>query len=200
VSFLVFYRCLNIHVNSAFALDAQFRLIWYNAGINIEKLFMSVAPVDGSELAKLMSASIAPVFLISGIAAILHIMSLRYGRVIDRILILLREGPKLYHKETGVDHMHRELRALYGRARLLRLSIILESLSIFGISVTIVVLFASLNLNFRTYFIPQFLFSISLVLLMSGIAFFVKDFAISLASIELDMQERSDVEFDLGLK
>ncbi len=80
---------------------------------------------DSSELAKLMSASIAPVFLITGIGGILSTMALRYGRVIDRIRTLLRDGPKLYRKEIGTDHLNRELRSLYKRARLLRMSIIL---------------------------------------------------------------------------
>jgi hypothetical protein len=157
---------------------------------------MTPPPVETSALAKLMATSIAPVFLITGIAAILNTMSLRYGRVIDRIRILLREGPRLYHKEIGAEYMHRELRALYQRARLLRLSIILEGIAVFGISMTIVVLFASLSLDFSTYYIPQFFFVLSLVLLMAGVALFVQDFAVSLACIELDMQTRSDVEID----
>lgn len=56
---------------------------------------------DSSELAKLMSASIAPVFLITGIAGILSIMSLRYGRVIDRIRTLLRDGPSSIAKKLA---------------------------------------------------------------------------------------------------
>jgi hypothetical protein len=155
---------------------------------------MTFIPVDSSELAKIMAASIAPVFLITGIAAIFNAMTIRYGRVIDRIRMLLREGPKLYHREIGIEYMHRELRALYQRARMLRAAIILEGVSIFGISVTVVVLFGSMSLRFGTYFVPQFLFMISLVLMMMGVALFVKDFAVSLARIELDMQVRSDVE------
>ena len=49
---------------------------------------MNIIATDSSELAKLMSASIAPVFLITGIAGKLSTMSLRYGRVIDRIRTL----------------------------------------------------------------------------------------------------------------
>ncbi|MGE0173225.1 MAG: DUF2721 domain-containing protein [Oligoflexales bacterium] len=155
---------------------------------------MTLIPVDSSALAKLMSTSIAPVFLITGVTAILNTMSLRYGRIIDRIRQILREGPKLYLKETGAEYMHRELRSLYQRARLLRLAIILEGLSIFGIALTIVLLFVSLNIQLNTYYVPQFLFLMSLVLAIAGTILFVKDFAVSLALIEMDMQLRSDVE------
>ncbi len=155
---------------------------------------MTLTILDGSELAKLMSASIAPVFLVTGVAGILSIMSTRYGRVIDRIRTLLREGPKLYHKETGSEYMRRELQALYRRARILRIAIIFEVLSVFSVSVTIMTLFSSMSYNIDFYYTLQFFFVLALVLLMLGLALFIKDFAVSLRSIELDMQERSDVE------
>lgn len=155
-----------------------------------------IVPSNGSEIAKLMSASIAPVFLVTGIAGILSIMSMRYGRVIDRIRTLLREGPKLYHRETGLEYMHRELRSLYRRARYLRTAIIFEVLAVFTISVTIMILFSSLSYGLDFQYALQAFFVLALVLLMMGLALFIKDFAVSLRSIELDMQERSDVEVE----
>lgn len=149
---------------------------------------------DSSELAKLMSASIAPVFLITGIGGILSIMVLRYGRVIDRIRTLLRDGPKLYRKEIGTDHLNRELRSLYKRARLLRLSIIFGVVSIFSISITIFVLFFSMSYGFGALYIPQFFFMLGLLLLMLGLALFIQDFAMSLACIEHDMDVRSSID------
>jgi len=149
---------------------------------------------DSSELAKLMSASIAPVFLITGIGGILSTMVLRYGRVIDRIRTLLRDGPKLYRKEIGTDHLNRELRSLYKRARLLRLSIIFGVVSIFSISITIFVLFFSMSYGFGALYIPQFFFILGLLLLMLGLALFIQDFAMSLACIEHDMDVRSSID------
>jgi hypothetical protein len=151
---------------------------------------------DSSEVAKLMSASIAPVFLITGIGGILSIMSLRYGRVIDRIRTLLRDGPKLYRKEIGVDHLNRELRSLYKRARLLRMSIIMGVVSIFSISITIFVLFFSLTYGLEALYIPQFFFIFGLILLMIGLALFIQDFAMSLACIEHDMDVRSSIDMN----
>jgi hypothetical protein len=149
---------------------------------------------DSSELAKLMSASIAPVFLITGIGGILSTMALRYGRVIDRIRTLLRDGPKLYRKEIGVDHLNRELRSLYKRARLLRTSIILGVVSIFSISITIFVLFFSLAYGIEALYVPQFFFILALILLMIGLALFIQDFVMSLACIEHDMDARSSID------
>ena len=149
--------------------------------------------VQSVELSKIMQASIAPVFLITGIGAILSIMSLRYGRVIDRIRTLLREGPKLYQKELGNDHLHRELRTLYRRARILRIAIITEVASIFAISLTIFAMFFSLSFDVDVMFGPQFLFIASLIFLMVGLGLFIQDYALSLDCIENDMDVRSDV-------
>ncbi len=152
-------------------------------------------PTDSSELARLMTSSIAPVFLITGIGGILSTMAMRYGRVIDRIRTLLRDGPKLYRKEQlGTEHLNRELRSLYKRARLLRFSIILGALSIFSVSMTIFVLFFSLAYGWEALYIPQFFFFLSLVLLMIGLALFIQDFAMSLACIEHDMDVRSSID------
>ncbi|MCX6127972.1 MAG: DUF2721 domain-containing protein [Proteobacteria bacterium] len=155
---------------------------------------MNIVATDSSELAKLMSASIAPVFLITGIAAILSTMSLRYGRVIDRIRSLLRDGPKLYRKELGNEHLTRELKSLYKRARLMRLAVILGVVSIFSISITVFVLFFSMSYAVNVYYVPQAFFILALVLLMIGLLLFIQDFALSLACIEHDMSVRSNIE------
>lgn len=155
---------------------------------------MTLPSMASSELAKLMSASIAPVFLITGISGIIATMVMRYGRVIDRIRTLLREGHKLYQQDTGKQHLDLELRSSYRRARLLRLGIILCVVSIFSISLTIVDLFFSLMFGFEHYFVPQFFFVLALGLLMCALLIFIKDFAVSLSAIERDMEFRSDVE------
>ncbi len=155
---------------------------------------MELQHIQGAEISKLMSASIAPVFLITGIGSILSIMSLRYGRVFDRIRTLLREGPKLYQKELGNDHLVKELKVNYRRARILRVAIILETSSIFAISSTIFTLFFSLSFGVEVYFIPQATFIVSLILLMAGLLFFMHDFALSLACIEHDMEVRSELD------
>lgn len=149
---------------------------------------------EGSEVPRIMSASVAPVFLITGIAALLSIMVLRYGRVIDRIRTLLREGPKLYKREISHDHLAQELKSLYTRARLLRVTIILEVISVFCVSITIFTLFSSLSFGFNFHLLPVIFFIASLFFLMVGLVLFIRDFALSLACIEHDMKVRADVE------
>lgn len=149
---------------------------------------------QSSEIAQIMSASVAPVFLITGVAAILSIMALRYGRVIDRIRTLLREGPRLYQKEVGIEHLEKELKTLYKRARILRLTIIFEIISVFHISLTIFTLFSSLAFGFDLVIGPLVFFIAGLIFLLLGLAFFIQDFALSLACIQHDLKVRSNID------
>ncbi|MFW7380440.1 MAG: DUF2721 domain-containing protein [Oligoflexus sp.] len=149
---------------------------------------------QSSEIAKIMSASVAPVFLITGVAAILSIMALRYGRVIDRIRTLLRDGPRLYQKEVGADHLEKELKTLYKRARILRSTIIFEIISVFHISLTIFTLFFSLAFGYELVIGPLVFFIAGLIFLLIGLALFIQDFALSLACIENDLRARSNID------
>lgn len=149
---------------------------------------------ESAEVPRIMSASVAPVFLITGIAALLSIMVLRYGRVIDRIRTLLRDGPKLFMRELDHEHLNRELKTLYTRARLLRLTIILEVVSIFCVTITIFSLFSSLSFGFNFHLLPVIFFIASLFFLMVGLILFIRDFALSLGGIEYDMKAKSNVD------
>ncbi len=159
-----------------------------------------MTPSASSEVARIVSSSIAPVFLITGIAAVLSIMTLRYGRVIDRIRTLLRDGPKLYRKEIGTDHLTKELLSLYERAKRLRLTIILEVASICCISVSIMVLFLGLSFGIENPYAAIFFFMQSLGILIVGLLQFIRDFVMSLECIEHDMNVRSHVDPTEGLK
>lgn len=153
---------------------------------------------QSSEIAKIMSASVAPVFLITGVAAILSIMVLRYGRVIDRIRTLLREGPRLYQRVVDSDHLERELKTLYKRAKILRLTIVMEIISVFQVSLTIFALFSSLAFDISLAYSPLVFFIAGLIFLLLGLALFIQDFMLSLACIENDMKVRSNVDLSEG--
>jgi hypothetical protein len=159
-----------------------------------------LTPSGSSEVARIVSSSIAPVFLITGIAAVLSIMTLRYGRVIDRIRTLLRDGPKLYRKEIGSDHLTKELLSLYERAKRLRFTIILEVASICCISVSIMILFLGLSFGIEVPYAAIVFFILSLLLLIIGLLLFIRDFVMSLECIENDMNVRSHVDPSEGHK
>ena len=81
-----------------------------------------------TELIPVLQVAIGPVILISGVGLLLLSMTNRLGRVIDRARILDRE---LRPGSPEDPHRNREqLRILIDRARLLRLAIVLASVSV----------------------------------------------------------------------
>ncbi len=143
-----------------------------------------------AESARTMSVVLAPVFLISGVAVVLSAMITRYGRVIDRVRAVLREAIINVNRNATTDPTIQELRQLYRRAKLLRSAIICASASIFCVSITVFLLFASLILELRILWAPEVLFIISLSFLILAMGLFIEDFAISLRILKLEVNSR----------
>lgn len=139
-----------------------------------------------TQLVGILAASIAPVIVISGVGLLLLSMTNRYSRVIDRARELTKDA------ETAVETARRnllleELRILYRRARILRLAIILSSVSILFVSVTVFSLFASQLLKVRGDYVSIPSFGLSLVSLIGSLYFFLRDVGVSLMALELEI-------------
>lgn len=144
--------------------------------------------------ANVMQAAIAPVFLISAVAVILSCMMLRYGRVIDRTRSLLREGDLLFGQKRPSEHTHQEIRSLYRRARILRTTIVLASLSIFFVVLAIFFLFIDLMFQQGLPHAPEISFLFSLIVLLVSMGLFIEDFVISLDTLKEDIKLRGNVD------
>ncbi len=151
---------------------------------------MDAAAISADLVAKTMQAAVAPVFLISAVAVLLSCMATRYGRVIDRIRTLLRDGKMLYGKFTNKDHLEKEIGSLYRRAKILRNSMILATCSILLIVIAVMLLFLHLRYEFSFYTAPEIFFAIALFALVGSVVMFIEDFAISLDSIKNDINTR----------
>jgi len=143
------------------------------------------------DIAQAMAASVAPVFLISGIGVLLSTMSIRYGRVIDRTRKLLREGNELYTMQTGASFVIDELKILYQRAWMLRATLVITSLSSFCVVLTVFVLFADFLVGMNHPNIAAASFLTSLVFLIVGVLLYIHDFMVSLKTIRKDIKVRA---------
>jgi hypothetical protein len=138
-------------------------------------------------LFKSLSSAIAPVFMISAISALLASMNARYGRVIDRTRLVLREAratPKLVNAED-VDA---ELRVLLRRAKLLRLTVMLAATSIFSLAVCIFLIFLTILIEIRIPYLTPAMFCVAVVFLILSLAIFIRDFAISLHALRREIR------------
>jgi len=92
-----------------------------------------------SELAQVIQLSVAPVFLLAGLGAIINAMSTRLGRVIDRAR--LHEGELPGAEAARAERLHRELKTLAVRARLISRAIALSVLCALLVTVLITIAF-----------------------------------------------------------
>lgn len=123
-----------------------------------------------AQISHLIQLSVAPVFLIAGIGAVLGVMANRLSRIVDRARVV----ESLIHQETDDSGpLHVEMVTLELRARIISHSIGLCTLTALLVCAVIAVLFLSALFEFATtvavsmLFITAMLcFIIALVLLL----------------------------------
>ena len=139
---------------------------------------------------QIMTASIAPVIVISGVGLLLLSISNRYGRAIDRVRLLAREMGESDPESTRRRHLTEQLRLTNDRAHILKRSMLYASVCIFFVSLTILSLFAEHLIGLQRDFLALPCFAACLVCLVVSIYFSIRDITVSLAALELEVSER----------
>ena len=137
-----------------------------------------------------LQACITPVALISGVGLLLLTITNRLGRTIDRtrqLVEALNAGNALKKEEKK-----NEIRILYQRSRLLRISIAAMVISVISSSLIIPVLFLMtlMDIDLRMAGYPLFVLSI-LSILVSSVYFFM-DVRLSLHALRLEAKDYLD--------
>ncbi len=138
-----------------------------------------------AQLISILSASIAPVILISGVGLLLLSMTNRYSRVIDLARDLVKEL-EVIQETKRPELLIEELRITYQRARILRLAIILGCFSILFVAVTVLSLFAEQVLGVVVDYFSVPCFGLALLALLGALYLFIRDVGISLTALELE--------------
>jgi Protein of unknown function (DUF2721) len=138
-----------------------------------------------AQLIPVLQTAIGPTILISGVGLLLLTMTNRLGRTIDRARAVGRELPD----PSAPDHAMRtgQLRVLWKRARLIRLSIALASLSALFAAILIIVLFVTALLQIENVWLICALFIICLVCLIGSLVVFIHDINLALAALKLEL-------------
>ncbi len=140
-----------------------------------------------SQLIGILTASIAPVIVISGVGLLLLSMTNGYGRVILRARELAREIDDAAD-ESRRAMLQEQVRLTYSRARKLRTAIILAAGSILFVALTVLTLFAGLILKLNVGSIATPCFGVSLLLLVGSLYYFIQDVTASLAALKLEVE------------
>ena len=139
---------------------------------------------------QILTASIAPVIVISGVGLLLLSITNRYGRVIDRARLLVRDLAECDPESACRRHLNDQLRFTNRRAHMLRSSMLYASTSVFFVSLTVLSLFTEQLLKLHQDFIALEFFALCLISLLVSMYYSIRDISLSLAALELEVSER----------
>ena len=141
------------------------------------------------QLIRILSASIAPVIVISGVGLLLLSMTNRYSKVIDRARDLVRDldAAAASQDERRRKLVSEQIEIIYRRARLLRAAIIGSSACIVLVALTVLSLFAGQILRVELDYVSVPFFGLGLLSLLGSLYYFIQDVSISLTALELEI-------------
>jgi hypothetical protein len=139
--------------------------------------------VNVSAVAHVIQLAVAPVFLLSGIGAMLSVMTNRLSRVIDRARFL---EEKLGHTTPDLQQtLHEEVATLSRRAKLVGSAITLCTITALLICMVIAILFSSAFLNFNASVPVALLFIVAMLSFFLGLLWFLREIFIATASLRI---------------
>lgn len=144
-------------------------------------------PID---IVHIIQLSVAPVFLIAGIGALLNVMTQRLARVIDRsrkLEEIVRDEPQ---GEPRDEHVA-ELRALDRRMRRVNWAISLSTLAALLVCMVIVTLFASELVQFDLSRMVALLFIGTMLALIAALILFFLEISIAIRTLRVSREFRS---------
>lgn len=137
-----------------------------------------------------LQACITPVALISGVGLLLLTITNRLGRTIDRTRQLVRELDDI---PAGLKpEKEYEIKILYRRSRLLRISIGAMVVSVISSSLIIPVLFFMTLLRHDLRIVGYILFILSIVSILLSSLYFFRDVILSLHALKLEAWDYLD--------
>ena len=139
------------------------------------------------QLVPILQLAIGPVILISGVGLLLLTLTNRFGRMLDRSRVLVRELAAA-PQGAWAQNLRDQLAILSRRAKILRLSITLGAITVLMAGVLILVLFLGALLELRVALVLVLVFSTAMVSLIGSVLAFIRDMNLSLAAARLDLQ------------
>lgn len=144
---------------------------------------MPPLPDNVSDIAKAIQLALGPVFLLTGIAGMLNVMSGRLSRIIDRGRAITERNltSVSYHPE-GIED---ELLQLEKRRHITSSAITMCTISALLVCLVIVALFLEVMLKVPFNWVIAILFMLATVALVAGLAFFLREVHMAAKSIRI---------------
>lgn len=136
---------------------------------------------DITNVAHVIQLAVAPVFLLTGIGAILSVLINRLGRVVDRFRVLERLPADLPEATQAVARS--EMNRLARRARMVHWAIGFCTSSALLVCIVIAILFVGAVTGVQTPALIATLFILAMLALVAGLLCFLREIALAKGSI-----------------
>ena len=133
-----------------------------------------------ASIAQVIQLAVAPVFLLTGVGAMLNVLASRIGRIIDRARVLEAE---LARTTADADDTHRRLAVLSRRARWINRAIGLCVFSGILVSVVVVSLFMSAAFKIDVALPIAVAFVMALLCLAAALIYFLREVFLATESL-----------------
>ncbi len=142
-----------------------------------------IEEVASPGIAHVIQQAVAPVFLLSGIGAMLAVTTNRLARVMDRA----RAYEERHAKATGddADALHGEMKTLKRRAHLINRCITLCTITALLVCTVVAALFLSELFRFDAKVIVSLLFIAAMVCFFAGLLSFLREIFIATANLRI---------------
>jgi hypothetical protein len=144
---------------------------------------MAFPAAQVSEIAGVIQLSVAPVFLLAGVGAIVNAMSTRLGRTVDRARTL--EGELASADAARAQRIHAELLTISVRARLIGRAIALAVVCALLVTVLLIVAFVDAFLATDLSFLVATIFVAALVAFSGSLLVFLREVLIASANLRI---------------
>jgi uncharacterized protein DUF2721 len=134
-------------------------------------------------VAHAIQLAVAPVFLLSGVGAMLAVLTNRLSRIIDRSRVLETQLPAS-PPEAGAG-MHTELQTLSRRAKLISHAITFCTITALLVCAVIATMFVGAFIRFDTAVLVALLFVAAMLALFVGLLSFIREIFIATANLRI---------------
>lgn len=144
---------------------------------------MTLFPNSISDISNAIQLALGPVFLLTGVAGLLNVMSGRLSRIIDRGRFLT-ENPTA-KQVISLQAIQEELETLEKRRKLTSIAITMCTFSALFVWMVIVILFLEVLFSIPFNWIIGAFFSLATLALVVGLAYFLREVHLSSRTIRL---------------
>ena len=138
---------------------------------------------DIDDLAKAIQLALAPVFLLTGIGALLNVMTARLARIMDRGRAFAEGKVRLVANDYASIALERQ--NLEPRRRLTSIAITATTIAALSVCVVIAALFVEVMLPTPLKWLIGVFFAAAMVALVVGLAFFLRELHLAMRTVRI---------------